>query len=326
MNPQSFSRRSLFAVTGLAAVGAAIGRSDQSRAADNPPGKIAFSRNGNLWTWENGDTTELLNDGAASQPRWSPDGSQFVFVREGESFSDLYLRTVGVDGETQLTYNEALGYDLGTYEYVQNSSWIVDPSWSVSGVLGYASDYGMPYQVMALFVMNYPGNSPIQMSVPIDSAGNYEIIEGISISGDGSVAAYTSRLLNEDTGDFVSYVGLQDLGSGEYGSFVREDGGVFDPAMEPGGSRVAVAIRAGEVTDIWLVDREGGTKTPVTIGANATRPCWSSDGSWLAYYKMVDFKFEAWTVSVQGETIGEPQKLFNFDDIDSEGGLSWFIG
>jgi Tol biopolymer transport system component len=326
MSTYSFSRRSLLAATGIVAIESAIGTVEHSRAADNPPGKIAFSRNGNLWTWENGNTNELLNDGAASQPRWSPDGSQFVFVREGESFSDLYLRTVGINDETQLTYNQSTDYDLGTKEYVETSSWVVDPSWSISGVLGYASDFGMPYQVMALSIMNYPGDYPIQMSVPIDAAGNYEIIEGISVSGDGSVAAYTSRLLNEDTGNYVSYVGLQDLGSGEYGEFVSEDGGVFDPAMEPTGSRVAVAIRAGEITDIWLVDRDGGSRIQVTNAANASRPCWSSDGSWLAYYKMVDFKFEAWAVSVQGETIGEPIKLFNFDDVDSESGLSWFIG
>jgi Tol biopolymer transport system component len=325
MSTQPFSRRSLLAATGIAAIGVALVGSEHSRAADNPPGKIAFSRNGNLWTWENGETSELLNDGAASQPRWSPDGSQYVFVREGESFSDLYLRTVGVDGETQLTYNEAVGYDLGTYDYVQNSSWVVDPSWSVSGVLGYASDFNTDYQVMALCIMNYPGNYPIQMPIPIDAAGNYEIIEGISVSGDGSVAAYTSRYV-DDAGDYVSYVGLQDLGSGEYGAFVSEEGGVFDPAMEPTGSRVAVAIRAGDVTDVWLVDREGGSRIQVTNAANATRPCWSSDGSWLAYYQMVDFKFEAWAVNVQGETIGEPIKLFNFDDIDSESGFSWFIG
>ncbi|MGH2547764.1 MAG: TolB family protein, partial [Thermomicrobiales bacterium] len=138
MRIQPFSRRSLLAATGIAAIGAAIGFAEHSHAADNPPGRIAFSRNGNLWTWENGNTNELLNDGAASQPRWSPDGSQFVFVREGKSFSDLYLRTVGSNDETQLTYNEAVGYDLGSLLYAQNSSWVVDPSWSGSGVLGYA--------------------------------------------------------------------------------------------------------------------------------------------------------------------------------------------
>ena len=99
--------------------------------------------------------------------------------------------------------------------------------------------------------------------------------------------------------------------------------GAFDPAIEPGGMRVAVAVRQGGVSDIWLYDRSGEEPVQVTTGANASQPCWLSDGSWLAYLQMVDFQFEARAVPVNGQSIGAPVTLFAFDDIDATSGLSW---
>ena len=269
---------------------------------------------------------ELLNDGAASEPRWSPDGSQFIFVRTGDSFSDLYLRSLVDGSETQLTYNQTTDYDIGSKDYVDYSSWVVDPSWSISGVIGYASDYYTDYEVLALWIMNYAGASPSYFPPTPNDDGYIQSVEGISLSGDGTVAGFTSRRVDEDTGEYVSFVGVMDLGSGLSDTLVDDDGGVFDPSLEPDGTRVAVAIRSGEVTDVWLVDRDGGDRTQITNGANATKPCWSSDGAWIAYMQMVDFKFEVWAVSIQGTSIGAPVKLFNFDDIDAESGLSWFVG
>jgi TolB protein len=326
MTIPSLTRRRFLAAAGIATAGTLIGAGNRSRAADGVPGRFLFARSGSVWQWQSGDTEQLLNDGAVSEPRWSPDGSQFIFVRTGNSFSDLYLRSLSDGSETQLTYNQATDYDLGTKAYVDNSTWVVDPSWSASGVIGYASDYFNEYNVLALWVMNYAGAFPASYPPAPGEDGYIQSIEGISLSGDGSVAGFTSRRVDEDTGEYVSYVGVMDLGSGESGVLADDDGGVFDPALEPNGTRVAVSIRSGETTDIWLIDRDGGDRTQVTNGANATKPCWSSDGAWLAYMQMVDFKFEVWAVTVQGATIGAPQKIFNFDDIDAESGLSWFIG
>jgi hypothetical protein len=35
-----------------------------------------FARSGNIWRWQGGDASMIIEDGAASDPRWSPDGSQ----------------------------------------------------------------------------------------------------------------------------------------------------------------------------------------------------------------------------------------------------------
>ncbi len=317
------SRRLLLGGSTAAIAGVALGASQLAQAQDTPPGRILFVRSGSIWQWQGGNASEVLNDGSVSDPRWSPDGSQFVYVRRGNSFSDLYVRTLATGTDTQLTFNEATDYQIGSAEYVKFSSWVIDPSWSNSGVIGYASDYYTSYAILMLFIMNFVGADPQQMQGDIDDQGNYQNIEGVSLSSDGTVAAFATRRVDPDTVEYYSCVALQDLGSQETGLLVDDRGGSFDPAMEPNGSRVAVAIRAGDLLDIWLVDRDGGARTQVTNGANAQKPCWSSDGSWLAYILMADYKFEAWAVSVSGTAIGQPVKLFNFDDLDAPSGLSW---
>ncbi len=284
-----------------------------------PPGQILFARSGNIWRWRDGEAELLIEDGAATDPRWSPDASQVLFVRSGYSFSDLYIRTLFDGSEIQVTYNEVLGYPQGSAEYAANSIWVMDPYWSPSGVIGYASDYFTPYGVLALWIMAFPGATPtLYLSEPSDQS-----IAGVSLSDDGSVAAYTSRLLIDNTGELVSFVAIQDLGTYESRVLIDAPEGAFDPAIEPSGMRVAAAVRQGSLSDIWLYDRTGEEPVQMTTGANATQPCWLSDGSWLAYLQMVDYKFEARAVPVNGLSIGEPVTLFAFDDIDATSGLSW---
>jgi Tol biopolymer transport system component len=323
MNRHPFSRRLMIGGGAAAAAGVTLGVRRSTEAQGTPPGRILFVRSGSVWQWQGGNASEVLNDGAVSDPRWSPDASQFLYVRQGGSFSDLYVRDAATGADTQLTFNESIEFPLGSKEYAENSFWVIDPSWSASGVIGYASDSYTPYAILMLFIMNFVGADPLQMQGDIDDQGNYQNIEGVSLSSDGTVAAFATRRVDPDTVEFYSCVGLQDLGSQETGLLVDDRSGSFDPAMEPNGSRVAMAIRSGEMLDVWLVDRDGGARTQITNGANAQKPCWSSDGSWLGYLVVVDYKFEAWAVSVSGASIGQPVKLFNFDDLDAPSGLSW---
>jgi Tol biopolymer transport system component len=318
----TISRRRLLASSAFLAAGTLSGRPSRTIAqSGTPPGAILFARSGNIWRWRNGDTAVLFEDGAASEPRWSPDGGQVLFVRTGFSFSDLYVRTLFDNSEVQLTYNEVFGYAPGSAEYAANSIWVQDPCWSPAGTIAYASDYFTPYGVLALWVMSVPGATPtLYLGDPPDQS-----ISGVSLSDDGSVAAYTSRILSDSTGEYVSFVAVQDLGTLESRALINEPEGAFDPALEPGGMRVAAAVRQGGVSDIWLYDRSGAEPLRVTTNANATQPCWLSDGSWLAYMQMVDFEFQVHAVPVNGTTIGEPVSLFGFDDIDSTSGLSWTL-
>ena len=97
------TRRSMFAAVLTAS--AAIGAHDVK--ADLPPkqlpGKIAFVRNGGIWQWAAGDASEILKADTISDPRWSPDGKSLIYVRNGNSFSDLYTYDTTTGIENALT-------------------------------------------------------------------------------------------------------------------------------------------------------------------------------------------------------------------------------
>jgi Tol biopolymer transport system component len=283
------------------------------------PGSILFARDGDIWMWRGGDSERLISGGNLSSPRWSPSGEDILHVRKGNSFSNLYITNLPGNYDVPLTANEYLDAQIGSPAYVENSVWVVDPSWSLSGRIAYASDSFTPYGMLSLWTMDWVGATPQMFTnVPLEQG-----ISGVSISSSGTYVAFVTRDLDPE-GNYVSYIGIRDLNTWEVTQLAWESEGSFDPAMEPENSRVACSIRRGGVSDIWLIDRLGGEPLQVTDGKNAVRPVWYPDASYLAWYQVVDFKFECWGARVNGTLIGEARKLFNFDDIDAESGMSWF--
>lgn len=291
------------------------------RAAEDPPGRIAFVRDGDVWVWSGGDEERLFRDGAASDPRWSPSGQELLFVRAGDSYSNLVLRYLEAGGEVALTANQP-GYQIGSPEYAANSVWAIDPAWSPSGLIAFASDYYTPGGTMTLWLIpDLSGGA-----VPALAAQDEGHISNVCLSRDGSIAGYTVRGTTPE-GFNTTYVALRDLNDGLAYVIADDPGGAFDPAISPDDRRVAVSIRAADgMTDIWLVDRQTGDRTRVTENAQATNATWSPDGAWLAYLRMVDYRFEIWAVPVDGTVIGEPSRLARYNNLDPTSGLSWTYG
>ncbi|MGH2533975.1 MAG: TolB family protein [Thermomicrobiales bacterium] len=284
-----------------------------------PPGRIAFGRTGDIWVWENGESDRLVVDGHASDPRWSPSGQELLYVRTGDSFSDLYLRYLGSGDDVRLTSNQPQG-QIGTLDYANNSVWAISPAWSPSGLIAYASDYFTPNGIMTLWLIADLSSGPFSAL----SAQAEGTIDDVTLSSDGGIAGYTVRETDAE-GVIHTYVVLRDLTDGVAYEVADDPDGVFDPAISPDDQTVAVAIRDGDTTDIWNVERATGARHRVTSDANALAPVWSPDGQWLAYVRMVDFEFELWAVPVQIDGFGEPRQLEQFKDIDAPGGLSWTI-
>ena len=284
-----------------------------------PPGRIAFVRKGDIWVWQNGESYKAIDDGAASDPRWSPSGRFMLFVRAGDSYSDLILYDFNSGAETQLTYYQS-DAQPGSPDYTATSSWALDPDWSPSGLIAFASDNTMDNS-MILWITPDPELSP-EPAVLAEAEGD---IEGVSLSADGTVAAYTVRYLDESGGN-RTYVALRDLADGTPYVLADDPGGAFDPAIAPDGLSVAMAIRGDDgVSDIWLVDRASGNRTRVTTGAEATQPAWSPDGQWLAFMRMIDYRFELWAAPLNGTGFGEPQRLFRFQNLDATSRISWTL-
>src|SRR5262249_25413456 len=100
--------------------------------------------------------------------------------------------------------------------------------------------------------------------------------------------------------------------------------GVIGPAFAPDGRRLAVVIAADDgSSDIWIVDQRSGKRTRVTKGLQAASPCWSQDGTWLAYFAVSDYQFQLWAVPMVGSVPGDPIKLIDAKGLDPTSGCSW---
>jgi Tol biopolymer transport system component len=286
---------------------------------DNPPpGRIAFVRKGDIWVWQNGDSKRLIEDGAASDPRWSPSGRFVIFVRSGESFSDLILHDLEEGTEAALTYNRS-DAQPGSPDYVASTSWVLDPDWTPNGLIAFASDATTDNSVI-LWLVRDPELPP----EPAPSAQMEDNIEGVSLAADGSLAAYTVRYHDKKGGN-RTYVAIRDLSDGTSTVLVDKPGGAFDPAISPEGQSIAVAIRAADGTsDIWLADRVGKL-TRITTGAQATGPSWSPDGRWLAFMRMIDYRFEVWAIPRSDGDFGEMRRLFRFRNLEPTSRVSWTL-
>ncbi len=293
-----------------------------ARQPDSLPGRIAFVRSGSVWAWSAGDgERQLFGDGNASDPRWSPDGGEVLYVQRGTSYSNLAAYDFSSATATLLTDYEAEAQS-GSKEHVANSSWVLDPAWSANGVIVYVSDRESEDGTLRLWLMptweSAGGLAPTDETDPGD-------IEDASVDANATVVVYTVLALGGSQGG-GTYVAIRDLQSGATFPLVEGPRGAFDPALSSDGQSIVVSIRDDSgVTDLWMVDRATGSKSQLTQGQQAIAATWSPDGAWIAYLRPGDGGFEAWAMPVDRatRTAGEPVRLFQYGDLDATSGLSW---
>ncbi len=283
-----------------------------------PAGSILFSRDGDIWMWTGGSARLLFDAEEATDPRVAPDGSEVLYVKGSNAFSDLVLHSLATGQDTPLTMNEP-AFEPGSREYVDHSFWVQDPAWSASGTIAYASEVDASDGRMALWLLRTPTSAPV-LAPGVDEAGS---IEGVSISADGALAAYTERPLPLGSGP--TRVMLRDISDGSTFLLADDEGGVFDPAISPDGASIALSIRAANgVTDLWLIRRQTGERQQLTSGAQAVAAAWSPDGEWLAYLSPDGDRFALWATPVNADPQPvSPRHLGTFDGLDATGGLSW---
>ena len=318
-----WSRRSVLRVTlGSTAMAAGLTRR-VTRAAIDPkqlPGSIAFVRNGSIWLWSGGSATELLASNNISDPRWSPDGTTLLYVRTENSYSDLYTYDTTSGLETQLTFNQPLD-EVGSFEYAANSSWVLDPDWARSGLIGFVSDLVGSGGYLSLWLLPSPGDVPYLALQTVAE----DDISGLSLAPHDAFATYTVRVWMGD-GTFTTYVAVRDLNNGITAPVAQSSGDIFDSAISPDGAWIAVTIRDDSgVTDIWLVDRATGERRRGTREENAMAPRWSDDGAWFTYLRMQDYEFEIWAGEFSRGRIRNAAKIYDEVGIDSQSGLSWWM-
>lgn len=309
---------------GLAAVaGTSMPAGAVQRRGDEPEGRIAFVKNGDIYAWSSDDGVRMLvEDGAAMDPTWEPGSDYLLYARDGGSFSNLIMANTDTGRTRRLTDNES-DWEEGSPDYVAGSVWAIDPAWSESGIVCYASNQDSPYGTMQLWILN-PGAETTYMAA---WDGMEEgSLEHVSVDGDGVYVVYTVLVGGWGQGG-STYVSMRDLNMGTTYPMIEGPQGAYDPAISRDGEWIVASIRdENGVSDLCLCNRLDETVTMLTDGEQASNATWSPDGEWVAYLSLDGSGFTLKAIQVdldEREVVGRSRTLVETDEIDSTCALSW---
>jgi Tol biopolymer transport system component len=317
-------RRFLVSAAGVAGAASLLPRHRPASAqSSDPEGKIAFIKDGNVWSWSSGDGTQLvIEDGAALDPTWSPNGRLLMYARNGGSFSDLILANPSTHNRKRLTDNESTA-EKGSPEYVTGCSWALDPFWSQADVVSYVSDAGSTAGEMALWLLDPEDGVAYQAAYDGNDQGP---LENVSVDETATYCVYTVLSAGGTEGG-TTYISMRDLNTGTTYPIIEGELGAYDAAISPSADWIVASLRDSSGTsDVWLFDRVGETLQRLTDGEQASSAVWSPDGEWIAYLRRVDSAFELKAFRINprtGEREGNARKLVEADILDATSGLSW---
>lgn len=286
-------------------------------------GQLAFSRQGYLWIWKGDSATRLPIEPGKSvvannsvqlvQPSLSPDGSRLAYIRQDETFADLWVASSNGSSPRALSSDRGSGTPRSP-QFIGRSLWAFNPAWSPDGTqIAFLTDRGTDN--LTLWSTGPANFNPRQISsLAVGSGG----IQRPSWSPQGEalvLAAYQD-------GKFQIYT-VKASGGGSNRLTDAADG-AYDPAWSPDGKWIAFVQRRGNSSELWLMQADGSGATQLSAQASRS-PVWSPDGTRLAYMGLKDGTFELYTIEIgpSGKTSANPQQLSNGAKLDGADGLSW---
>ncbi len=304
---------------------AAVPTADQSDRLNGGKleGQLVFSRQGALWLWQGENATRLPLDPGKSvapntrvqlvQPALSPDGSKIAYIRQDESFADLWTASANGSNPRQLSNNRGAGVPRSE-SFTNKSLWAFSPVWSADGAqIAYLSDNGT--DDLTLFSTAAASFAPRQLSTLAVGNGGLQR-PSWSPKGDavavgafenGKLQIFSVRTANRNSTQLTS-----------------QPDGAYDPAWSPDGKWIAYIAHKGNGGEMWLMQADGSN--PMQLSPqNSRSPVWSPDSKKLAYLGQKDGWFEIFTLELgpSGSPTTSPKQISNNAKLDGADGLSW---
>ncbi len=329
----------LVAVT---AWGRSTGHLASVSAGPDMGGKIAFARGGAIWIYEGGNQRQLTEgpkdrlDKHDVTPSFSPDGTQIVYSRVDEGFSDLYKLDIAAPSSPVAITNNRPNVDVGQVEvpgvkegYNKLALWASYPAWSPSDrQIAFTSDVGTEYP--NLRTIGPDGGKTTKLAGGIDFS--QQTVEHPSWSPDGrkiAVANYSGT----DRG--IGQIWVYSLATERWTAITEAKEGAYDSAWSPDGQWIAFTMRENGMHNIYVVPTDaqkwaGQAPTPIKLTDNGAvrSPAWSPDGSKLAFIALKGTSFDlyvgAFAVDASDNPVlDQPQQLTDGANVDAPSGLSW---
>ncbi len=298
-------------------------------AAEAPAtGRLLFVRGGNIWLWQDGQSTQLTNGGSIRQPRWSPAGDAILYVQVGESYMNLMLADANAQNPRALTDNQAKGYQIESADYVRLSFLLTGPTWARladgSDRIVYSTD--RDGGAFNLAMMSGVGGKPVSVNTT-KVLGVH--IEGAALSPDGATIAFVAPVTDAASGATETQLYTLNPATGAYRAITSEKKGAYDPAWSADGQWLVYSARADKAdeTDLYIMHADGSGRQRLTEGGKDRGASWSPDGTQIAFLRQQDTGFALYTIDLDQSTgtiaAGKPQRLGDFTDAEGISGTSW---
>ena len=307
-------------------------------------GNIAYARGGALWVYSGGASKQLTAGPKDAQdkhdafPSFSPDGTELVYTRVDEGFSDLYKLSLTDPGNTVALTDNRPTVPVGQVEipgvtdgYNTQALWADYPAWSPNGEqIAFTSDVGTEYPNLRTIS---PNQSTKTASEKLAQGLDFSVqtVEHLTWSPTGTKIAAANYVTNGRVGQIWSY----NISTETWAALTNAKDGAYDPAWSPDGQWIAFAMREGTATNIYVINTDATTwtgdyPTPIqlTTDSASRSPAWSPDGSKLAYVTLKDVSFDLYASGFvldanNTPTINSPQRLTDNATINAPSGLSW---
>lgn len=286
-------------------------------------GQIIFSRQGYLWSWRGDKSARLPVEPGAStvqgnpvqliQPSLSQDGTKLAFIRQDETFSDLWVANSDGTNARNLTNYRGSGTPRSP-DFISSSLWAFSPAWSPDGTeVAFLSDVGT--DDLALWATSA-------------SKFNRRVVSKLAVGQGGllrpSYAPQGNQFVAAAFENGKSQIYAIADGNGSPTKLTDLPEGAYDPILSPDGNFIAYIARKGNFSELWLMRADGSR--PALLTNQASRyPAWSPDSKKLAFLALKDGAFEIFTIKLKadGTADGSPQQLSANAKLDGADGITW---